>query len=65
MNGWRYRRTNTPTGYHAEKDGWVVSSENSRQFTVTSPRGDVIAEDLGTSLEAQRMADACIRRDQK
>lgn len=60
--GWNIKSTTNPVTYSAEKQGFKVLSEDGVHFRVEDPDGEVVCNDLGTSLEAHRLAEACINR---
>lgn len=62
MRGWKIKSSTSPYSYVAEKMEFRVTSDDGRNFSVINPEGEVIVNDMGTSLEAHRMAEALINR---
>jgi hypothetical protein len=60
--GWQIKTTEFPYSYEAEKRGFRISSPDGKKFTVFAPDGEVLVADMGTSLEAHRVAEAAINR---
>lgn len=61
MRGWRTQSTDYPYSFRAEKSDHVITSSDNKEFVVTGPDGKEITR-CGTSLEAVRVAEACINR---
>lgn len=61
MRGWRVKTSENPYSFRAEKRGFTITSGDGKTFTVTDPDGNEV-NTLGTSLEAVRVAEACINR---
>lgn len=62
MRGWKIKSSTNPYFYEAEKAGFRITSADGRKFDVRDPDGKVICEDMGTSMEAYRLAEAAINR---
>lgn len=61
MRGWNIKSSDYPYSFRAEKEGFVITSDDAKTFVVTDPDGSEISR-CGSSLEAVRLGEAVINR---
>ena len=62
--GWKVTSSDNPFHFRAENGDFLILSSDPKKFRVENLDGEILCDDLGTSMEAFRVGDALLRRSQ-